>query len=86
MNDWYQRMMAALRRSPTTTISLYMIASASNTGFLNPGLKRLGSRLNPYWLAKGPWNVCHTPGVRLALLNRFFDSIGLPRLERGQNI
>jgi len=38
------------------------------------------------WSSKGPWNVCHTPGVRLALPNRFFDSIRLPRLERGQNI
>ena len=35
------------------------------------------------WSSKGPWNICHTPGVRLALPNCFFDSIGLPRLERG---
>ena len=26
------------------------MVSASNTGFLNIGLKRLGSRLNPSWL------------------------------------
>lgn len=38
------------------------------------------------WSSKGPWNVCHTPGVRIALPNSFFDSIGLPRLERGYNI
>lgn len=35
------------------------------------------------WSSKGPWNLCHTPGVRMALPNSFFDSIGLPRLERG---
>jgi len=38
------------------------------------------------WSSKGPWNVCHTPGVRSALPNSFFDSIGLTRLERGYNI
>lgn len=35
------------------------------------------------WSSKGHWNVCHTPGVRMALPNSFFDTIGLPRLERG---
>lgn len=35
------------------------------------------------WSSKGPWNICHTPGVRMALPNSFFDLIGLPRLERG---
>ncbi len=36
--------------------------------------------------SKGPWNTCHTPGVRMALPNSFFDLIGLPRLKRGYNI
>jgi hypothetical protein len=39
------------RKPPTTTISLILIPPASTTGFLNIGLKRLGSRLNPYGLA-----------------------------------
>lgn len=30
---------------------------------------------------KGPWNICHTPGVRIALNNKYFDDLGLPRLE-----
>jgi RNA-directed DNA polymerase len=34
------------------------------------------------WSAKGPWQMCQTPGVCLALPNRYFDSIGLPRLAR----
>lgn len=33
------------------------------------------------WSSKGPWRICHTPGVQMALPNRFFDSIGLPRLS-----
>jgi RNA-directed DNA polymerase len=32
------------------------------------------------WSSKGPWNLAHTPAVRIALPNKFFDSIGLPRL------
>ena len=32
------------------------------------------------WSSKGPWNIAHTPAVRIALPNKFFDSIGLPRL------
>ncbi|MDD4893614.1 MAG: reverse transcriptase domain-containing protein, partial [Candidatus Rickettsiella isopodorum] len=32
------------------------------------------------WSSKGPWNIAHTPVVRIALPNKFFDSIGLPRL------
>jgi len=38
------------------------------------------------WSSKGAWNVCHTPGVRFALPNCFFDSNDLTRLERGYNI
>lgn len=34
------------------------------------------------WSGKGLWQMCHTPGVRLALPNSYFDSIGLPRLAR----
>jgi RNA-directed DNA polymerase len=32
------------------------------------------------WSAKGPWRLSHTPGVRIALSNGYFDSRGLPRL------
>lgn len=38
------------------------------------------------WSSKGPWNICHTPGVRIALCNAFFDSIGLLRLGSNLNI
>ncbi|MEM6434739.1 MAG: group II intron reverse transcriptase/maturase [Cyanobacteria bacterium P01_D01_bin.115] len=33
------------------------------------------------WSNKGPWCICHTPSVRMALPNDFFDSLGLPRLS-----
>ena len=33
------------------------------------------------WSAKGPWRISHTPGVRMALNNGYFDALGLPRLE-----
>lgn len=36
--------------------------------------------------SKGPWNLCHTPGVRIALPNAYFDSLKLPRLYPGKNI
>jgi RNA-directed DNA polymerase len=32
------------------------------------------------WSAKGPWGMGHTPGVRIALNNQYFDALGLPRL------
>ena len=32
------------------------------------------------WSSKGPWTMAHTPGVRIALPNSFFDSLGLTRL------
>ena len=32
------------------------------------------------WSAKGPWMISHTPGVRIALNNKYFDTMGLPRL------
>jgi RNA-directed DNA polymerase len=38
---------------------------------------------SPSWSSKGPWNIAHTPAVRIALPNKFFDSIGLPRLWSG---
>lgn len=38
------------------------------------------------WSAKGPWCICHTPGVRIALNNQFFDTLGLPRLAPQQSI
>jgi RNA-directed DNA polymerase len=31
--------------------------------------------------AKGPWRISHTPGVRMALNNHFFDQMGLIRLS-----
>jgi RNA-directed DNA polymerase len=31
--------------------------------------------------AKGPWRISHTPGVRIALNNHFFDQVGLIRLS-----
>ena len=31
--------------------------------------------------SKGPWRVSDTPGVRMALDNRFFDRMGLIRLR-----
>jgi RNA-directed DNA polymerase len=33
------------------------------------------------WSAKGPWCLSHTPGVRIALDNKYFDGLGLPRLS-----
>ena len=33
------------------------------------------------WSAKGPWRISHTPGVRIALNNGYFDALGLPRLD-----
>ena len=30
---------------------------------------------------KGPWRICHTLAVQMAIPNEFFDSIGLPRLN-----
>ena len=33
------------------------------------------------WSAKGPWRVSHTPGVLIALNNRYFDALGLVRLD-----
>lgn len=38
------------------------------------------------WSTKGCWNICNTPGVRIALPNSYFDSLKLPRLYPGQNI
>ena len=31
------------------------------------------------WSAKGPWRVCHPPGVPIALPTAYFDALGLPR-------
>jgi RNA-directed DNA polymerase len=36
--------------------------------------------------AKGPWRISHTPGVRMALNNQFFDRMGLIRLSAHQRI
>ena len=33
------------------------------------------------WSAKGSWRMSHTPGIRLALNNGYFDALGLPRLN-----
>ena len=33
------------------------------------------------WSAKGPWRISHTPGVRIALDNAFFDRMDLYRLS-----
>lgn len=38
------------------------------------------------WSAKGPWRISHTPGVRRALTNGYFDALGLPRLDQRANI
>lgn len=38
------------------------------------------------WSAKGPWRISHTPGVRRALPNDYFDALGLPRLDQRVNI
>lgn len=38
------------------------------------------------WSAKGPWRISHTPGVRIALSNGYFDALGLPRLDPRANI
>jgi RNA-directed DNA polymerase len=35
--------------------------------------------------AKGPWRISHTPGVRMALNNQFFDRMGLIRLSAHQH-
>jgi len=48
----------SLRRKPTVrTITLILIARVSTTGFLNIGLKRLRSRLNPYGLASADFDT-----------------------------
>lgn len=36
--------------------------------------------------AKGPWRISHTPGVRMALNNQFFEQLGLIRLSANPNI
>jgi RNA-directed DNA polymerase len=36
--------------------------------------------------AKGPWRMSHTPGVRMALNNQFFDRTGLIRLSAHHRI
>jgi RNA-directed DNA polymerase len=38
------------------------------------------------WSAKGPWKISHTPGVRMALNNHFFDQMGLIRLSAHDNM
>src|SRR4030095_7582155 len=38
------------------------------------------------WSAKGPWKISHTPGVRMALNNQFFDQMGLIRLSAHHNM
>lgn len=42
--------------------------------------------LTTAWSSKGPWNICNTPGVRIALPNSYFDSLKLPKLYPGKNI
>ncbi len=47
-------------------------------------LQRLGVpkelALKTAWSSKGPWRVCHSPGVQRALPVQYFDDAGLPRL------
>ena len=38
------------------------------------------------WSAKGPWKISHTPGVRMALNNQYFDRMGLIRLSAHHNM
>ena len=38
------------------------------------------------WSAKGPWKISHTPGVRMALNNHFFDQMGLIRFSAHHNM
>lgn len=33
------------------------------------------------WSAKGPWRLSHSPGVQMALNQKYFAALGLPRLE-----
>ena len=33
------------------------------------------------WSAKEPWRISHTPGVRMVLINGYFDALGLPYLD-----
>ena len=47
---------------------------------INPELAHLTA-----FSAKGPWRISHTPGVRMALNNRFFDQMGLLRLSASPN-
>lgn len=35
------------------------------------------------WSSRGPWKTSQDPAVTMALRNKFFDSIGLPRLHSG---
>mgnify|MGYP003333683308 CR=1 FL=1 len=34
------------------------------------------------WSSRGPWCMSHIPGIRIALNNKYFDSLGLYRLSR----
>lgn len=49
------------------------------------GLMKLGVEASlaaaTAWSSKGPWRICHSPGVQIALSNKYFDGIGLPRLH-----
>lgn len=38
------------------------------------------------WSSKGPWRMSHTPATRIALNNKYFDALGLARLEMCHNI
>jgi RNA-directed DNA polymerase len=42
--------------------------------------------LTTAWSAKGPWRMCHTTGVQLALPASYFDALGLPRLAAQPNM
>jgi RNA-directed DNA polymerase len=48
---------------------------------INPGVAHTTA-----FSAKGPWRISHTPGVRMALNNQFFEQLGLIRLRADPNI
>lgn len=47
---------------------------------------RQESALGAAWSSKGHWRLAHTPAVRMALNNAYFDKLGLPRLHSSPNI
>ena len=38
------------------------------------------------WSVNSPWRISPAPGVRIVLNNRYFDALGLVRLDPSVNI